>query len=568
MRLAAAIVVTALVMSGQGVASAAAAPVRPDPLLSWSEHPGHVDAATLARTRAAKSRERILATTTPGRVHAEREPASARGRNDAVASAEVTGFSSSPGAVITGSLLADPTLAVLPEFAEPNDSAAAASDTGVGTPARRAMRTTGRITGADQDFYRLRGSGHTRIATLTPGSDLDTVLTVFDAAGQEVAASDNVGATFDASLEADLTAGAEYLVRVTGGPGGPSGTYELTIDTGEGLGDKDFYSVRLKAGDVLGASVTGSARKLVVHDTAGREVQGSRQDFSVVYPPSSPLPGGGNAVVDFVAPSAGRYYLGVEDGEGRYDLTLKALRPGAEAAGLQTVFVDFDGALVDTTPYGGEGVKSLSPMANFLAAWGLGPADEAAVSTAAVDALRENLGLSGRFGVRILNSRDHADPWGRKNVSRLVIGGTIAESGVSTVAIAQSIDPGNFAHEETALVQLDLLSAPAGPSVSLNTYLTPASDKTRFIGRALGNIAAHELGHLSGSWHQHQFNEHDTLMDQGGNAPAMFAVGADGIGGNADDVDIDFGEDVFVPNEGFTGVEDAANRTRWGYSRG
>ncbi|GLY46691.1 hypothetical protein [Lentzea sp. NBRC 102530] len=567
MRFVAAIAVTALVMSGQGVvASAASAPVQPDPLLSWSEHPGQVDAGTLARTRAAKSRARILATAKPGRTYAEREPAWARGRNDVPASAEVTGFRSNPNASITGSLLADPTLAVLPEFAEPNDSAATASDTGVGAPARRAMRTTGRITGADQDFYRLHGRGHTRIATLTPGSDLDTVLTVFDAAGREVASADNVGATFDASLELDLTSGAEYFVRVTGGPGGASGTYELTIAAGEGSGDRDFYSVQLRAGDVLGASVTGSARKLVVHDTAGREVQGSRQDFSVVYPPNSPLPGGGNAAVDFVAPSSGRYHLGVEDGEGRYDLTVKALRPGVEAAGLQTVFVDFDGALVDTVPYGGEGVKSLSGMKNFLAAWGLGPSDEDAVITAAVDALRENLALGGK--VRILNSRDHADPWGQRNVSRLVIGGTIAESGVATVAIAQSIDPGNFAHEETALVQLDLLSAPAGQPVSLNTYITPASDKTRFIGRALGNIAAHELGHMSGSWHQHQFNEHDTLMDQGGNPQAMFAIGADGVGGNADDIDMDFGEDVFVPNEGFTGVEDAANRTKWGYSRG
>jgi hypothetical protein len=188
--------------------------------------------------------------------------------------------------------------------------------------------------------------------------------------------------------------------------------------------------------------------------------------------------------------------------------------------------------------------------------------------SAAVGTIRENLALHGNFGVKLLNSRDHADPWGQKNVSRLVIGGTIAESGVPTVAIAQSIDPGNFGHEETAMVQLDLLSQPAGPSVSLNTYVRADSDKVKFIGRALGNIAAHELGHLSGSWHQHQFNEHDTLMDQGGNPAAMFAVGADGIGGNADDTDMDFGEDHFVPNEGFTGIEDAATRTKWGYSRG
>jgi hypothetical protein len=270
--------------------------------------------------------------------------------------------------------------------------------------------------------------------------------------------------------------------------------------------------------------------------------------------------------VDHVAPRDGRYFVGVEDGAGRYELTVKAFRPGGENV-PQTVFVDFDGALVDTSVWGSPGQKRLSPLAKFLAAWGLPAGDESAVVSAAVGTIRENLALHGKFGVRLLNSRDHADPWGQPNVSRLVIGGTIAESGVETVAIAQSIDPGNFGHEETAMVQLDLLSGPAGSPVSLNTYIGPDSDEVRFVGRALGNIAAHELGHLSGSWHQHQFNAHDTLMDQGGNPKAMFAVGADGIGGNSDDTDIDFGEDEFVPNEGFTGLEDAASRVRWGYAR-
>ncbi|MDX8053878.1 hypothetical protein SK571_31295 [Lentzea sp. BCCO 10_0798] len=566
MRLAAAIAATALVVSGQTAVAAAPAPVQPDPLLAFVEDPGRIDLAAVARARDARSRARVLSSTVPDYVHAEREPASARGRNDSWWAAESTDFRRHRGAVFTGSLLADPTMPVVPEAAEPNDSAATASGTGVGTT-RRAIRTTGTITGGDQDFYRLRGAGLTSVATLTPGSDLDTVLTVFDAAGAEIASNDNVGPSIDATLSVELTAGADHFVRVTGGPNS-SGTYELTLGTGEGKGDKDFFAIDLKAGDVVGASVTGSARKVVVHDTRGREVQGSRQDFSVVYPATSPLPGGGNAVTDYIAPRDGRYHVGVEDGAGRYDLTVKAFRPGSEKAGLQTVFVDFDGALVDTSPWGVPGTRSLSPMVHFLAAWGLSASDENAVISAAVNTIRENLALRGDFGVRLLDSRHHADPWGQKNVSRLVIGGTVAESGVDTVAIAQSIDPGNFGHEETALVQLDRLSLPAGPPISLNTYVKPESDKILFVGRALGNIAAHELGHISGSWHQDQFNEHDTLMDQGGNPTAMFAVGADAAGGTADDTDMDFGEDVFVPNEGFTGIEDAATRTKWGYSRG
>ena len=63
--------------------------------------------------------------------------------------------------------------------------------------------------------------------------------------------------------------------------------------------------------------------------------------------------------------------------------------------------------------------------------------------------------------VNVLNSRDHADPFGQPDVSRLIVGGTIAESGIDTIGIAQSIDPGNFETEETALILLDVSPARA-----------------------------------------------------------------------------------------------------------
>jgi len=34
----------------------------------------------------------------------------------------------------------------------------------------------------------------------------------------------------------------------------------------------------------------------------------------------------------------------------------------------------------------------------------------------------------------------------------VIVGGTIAPSGIQTIGIAESIDPGNFATEESALV--------------------------------------------------------------------------------------------------------------------
>ena len=81
--------------------------------------------------------------------------------------------------------------------------------------------------------------------------------------------------------------------------------------------DTDFFAVRLRAGDVLGASVKGSATYLTVYDTTPREVHGSNQDASFIYPMDSPLPGGGNAVTDYVATRTGWHYVGVTGGSGR-----------------------------------------------------------------------------------------------------------------------------------------------------------------------------------------------------------------------------------------------------------
>ncbi|MFF6987321.1 hypothetical protein [Streptomyces sp. NPDC010273] len=130
--------------------------------------------------------------------------------------------------------------------------------------------------------------------------------------------------------------------------------------------------------------------------------------------------------------------------------------------------------------------------------------------------------------------------WTRPDVSQVVVGGTIAESGIPTLGISSAIDPGNYGHEDTALVLLDLLSAAAPNPNSLNTFLGPQSDKIGFIGRGLGNIITHEIGHYSGNWHTDQFEDTANLMDQGGN----------------------------IAQKPFTGFEDTLDTAAWGYSRG
>ncbi|GGU26878.1 hypothetical protein [Lentzea flava] len=608
-------VALSLVAAGQSAAEPVAQQLsQPEPMLAFLPAEAQVDWAAVQRNRESRKRSRAAARTA-GTPLAYTEKETAQGANDTPAKAEhVAGFGTgrgkNPKLTLTGDLAGDPTIPAVAPFAETNDAIPLGSDTGV--PARgRALRTNGTIgdgphgsggdgTG-DHDFYRLSGGANGTVATVethTPTGDLDTLLAAYSADGQLIAQNDNLAGVTDSRLQIPVPAGTDVFVMVaSSGPGGipadpmkpgtgkrvlTEGPYDLTIATGDGQVDRDFFAVDLKAGDVLGASAAGRATRVMIHDPAGREVFGSSQDASFLYAENSPMPAGGNAVADFVAPKDGRYTVGVENGEGRYDVTVEAYRPGSELnprPEVLTVFLDFNGARVNTRIYGAEpaGNRDLSPLRKFLPGWGLTDADENAVIDAVIASVRENIehdlahkGTNRRFSVRILNSRDHADPWGQPNVSRVVVGGSIAESGIPTVGIAQSIDAGNFGKEETALVLLDVLSLPAGQSrTSLNTYITPATtNKQAFIGRAIGNIVAHEAGHMSGSWHQDQFNAVDSLMDQGGNPKGMFGVGPDGVGGTADDIDVDFQEDVLNPNEGFTGIEDSLNRTAWAYTRG
>jgi hypothetical protein len=242
----------------------------------------------------------------------------------------------------------------------------------------------------------------------------------------------------------------------------------------------------------------------------------------------------------------------------------------------QTIFLDFDGARVNTAIFGGPGVRQLSPFSAFIARWGLPKSAEKELITKITATVTENIksdliakGLNPNVAVKVLNSRDNADPFGQENVSRIIIGGTIAESGIDTIGIAQTIDPGNYGHEETALALMDVLSDPANGfgDPSINSYLTPASNKIKFISQVVGNVVSHETGHFVGSYHVDQFNPTYNLMDQGGNFPLLFGVGPDGIGGTADDVDVDFGEDTYNPNEGFTGIEDTLNNTAWALTK-
>lgn len=586
--------------------TANARPAGANPYLALLPDPAAADLSGWDKYLAAKGKERAAARETQPKALAaqpilvdENEPVGVRGSNDSAADAQrISGFGTNtdqnPKARVLGTLSPEEVTAV---EADPNTeddgSIPLAGQTGIGETVD-GITTTGVVGdgphgsagsgSGDFDVYELtaRAGESLTVDIDTPAdSDLDSILLLFDAEGEILATADDDGESFDSLLTFQFDEAGTYYVFVTGfltlpddpfdsasGTGAESeGPYGVTILAGEA--DVDFFAVRLRKGDVLGATVHGAATLLSVWDTVPREVQGSTQDASSIFPANTPLPGGGNAVVDYVAEKAGWHYVAVSAGGGDYDITVEAYRPALEGATppVQTLFLDFDGARLNTAIFGGPGVRTLSPFSAFLGRWGLTAADEDAVIDAVLATVEENIkadliasGLNGRFRIQIKNSRDHRDTFGQTNVSRIVVGGTISESGIPTIGIAQTIDPGNFETEETALVLLDVLSDPAGDEASLNTYITPASDKVAFVGHALGNVISHEAGHFFGDWHVDQFNDIPNLMDQGGNFAVMFGVGPDEVGGTGDDVDVDFGEDTFNPGEGFTGTEDTLSR--------
>ncbi len=548
-------------------------------------------------------------------VHDEEEPAGTVGANDTLADAEpITGFGTGRGDTprlrILGAmpeLPPGPTSTIDP-INEDNGSIPLAGDTGL--DALGSVTTTGTLgdgphgsdgdASGDFDFYSVEGTAGLTLTADTSGLTVDTIALVYDQGGTLVAADDDGGEGLASLVTYSIPTTGTYYVAIVGfrfggslpddpfdsgsGPGvGAEGDYNLSIAQIEV--DKDYYSLDLAKGDIIGAVINGDPTGLSVHTPGGAQrVVSDLVDASSLYPFNSPLPGGGNTTLAYVAERTGRYVLGVAPAVGAYDVTVDAFRPGTEtdrSAKVQTVYLDFDGATVNTAKWGGPGVRTLSGLGTFLSRWGLTRADEPRLIRAITAEVRENLvkdaqaSLNDHVQVKVVNSLTSPDIYGQTNVARVIVGGTILQSGIPTIGIAQFIDPGNFGHEDDALVLLDVLSDPdegradqaSGDGASLNTYLEPRSDRLGFVAQAVGNVVSHEIGHTIGNYHTDSFNAVRGLMEAGGCClgPNLFAVGSDHIGGTADDPDRDFLTDTYNLNEGFEGRENTFNVAAWAY---
>lgn len=575
--------------------------------------------AALAQARMASSTRTAARVGRTGRAsakpftHAEVEPVSMPGSNDTRTTAERltrfgTGKNDRAAVDIAGAIAGYgvPTV-VLPSNREDDGQLSLATPTGI--------RGVGRITVAavlgdgphgaeagadgnnDYDFYALTVGADERITISTAGSQVDTIVALYDAAGHVLATNDEAapGTTSSLLTFSVTTAGTYYALVAGWAPSG--GLPPDPDDSGSGFGDADrgdyrldlsavkvdtdYYRLDLASGDVIGAtSLSGATALRVVRPDGTAMVGSTGTDLSGLYPPSSPLPGGGKVSIAYVAEKAGAYALQVDGPPGAYGVEVEAYRPGTEGKGAsrsQTILLDVDGATLDTAIFHGPGVRTLSPLRDFLPGWGLKPSQEKELVKRITADVKVNLqrdlaarGLNKRLSLTVTTKATGSTRWGRKDVSRVVIGGTTAEAGIDTIGIASSVDPGNFSHTDTALVLLDTLaSTDTANQGSLNHYLKPGSDRLGFVAQAIANVASHEVGHYVGSFHTDGLDATHNLMDEGGSnfGANLYGVGPDGIGGTADDEAIRFRTDTYSKREGYSGLEDTLNVSAWAFVR-
>jgi len=473
----------------------------------------------------------------------------------------------------------------------------------------------------DFDFFAVAASAGDTIEVLVrtpePMLDLDPIVAVYGPAGTVLGFNDNIPlsgflSNRDSWLTVEAPAAGTYHVAVGGwspfadplpadpadpasGPGaGSEGAYRLVVGVeAPDPGDRDCFRVAVRAGDVLGATVVGASGIAVTTLDDVELVATSGGDLSAIYPSSSTLPGGGGGTVARTVDADGELAVCVtaplfyEVGEYRLELRLDRSPLDREPTPRrQVLFVDLDGAVVDASAFGGPPRDAvLSPLSAFLAGWGLAAGDEDALVDGILQAVRDNLehdvrhrggngdaaasGLAAEFDIEVRSSRDHPDPGDDPGVARIVVGGTIEQLGVPTVGIAEHIDPGNLETAGTAVVLLDLLSAPAPNPTSLNTVdRAPGVPLLDVVALAVGNIVAHEAGHLFGNFHTDRDRGLPTIMDTGGDLLNVLGAGDDGVVGTADDLDVDLGPDDYSPREIFRGVENTLEVVSFGLPLG
>lgn len=433
--------------------------------------------------------------------------------------------------------------------------------------------------GGDVDFYELEDLEPGQWVTAHAENAPFSVLALYDEFGT-VIESTEMSPAIDNYIFHEIEEAGNYYVAIMpfatspgnfllptnpiSGPssaqGGPGAAYTLTL--GVDAGDPDFYSFDLMPGDIIGFNGIGSTNVLGLRNPDGELMLQTSDDASGLFPLASPLPGGGTSSLAYVIDTPGRYRLSVNGYDfGNYKLEARVFRPAAETlpeGDNQILFLDFDGALVNPElVFFAPNAVDFIPFSNFVPNWGV---DQNQLISAIVREIErmyvtdlQKANPNVKFTV--MNSRDHADPFGQPNVSRIIVGGTQAQLGTAggLLGIAESIDVGNFDMSETALAMMDILAGPRDSVVSLNHYdIAPGARKVDFVAQGIAWLIAHEAAHIFGGWHTSFFNSTDSIIDQSFDLTNI--TGPDLVFGTHDDNQIVFANDIYTLTEGFTGV--------------
>ncbi len=386
-----------------------------------------------------------------------------------------------------------------------------------------------------------------------------------------------------------------------------AGALPIVTDPTNGSGfsaDIDTFSFDLRGGDILDIATLGAAGGYTVRNSSGSIILGRDTPIGGL---KFPLQTVGNANGAVVIGEDGRYSVTVAGAvsplntAGSYTLGLRVYRPTSEQLAVgdsQILYLDFAGALIDNNifndvliqanpglPVGG--VTRVRSLADSLPILGLQLGDTAAanriIDDVVTDVVRifedisrtgsngdfEATGIPGDYGLRVLNSRDHAglvdlnDP----RMTRMLIGGTGLDLGLTgLLGIAQSVDIGNFDLSEFGVFALDAFAATAA-----TVQISPGSSQIDLVTRFLASVAAHEAGHVFGMLHTDNADSIGTLSDAGGTANADEhdqGLGPDLIFGTLDDTEPVFNNDFFHPPEGFVGVNQVTQSFSYALSTG
>ena len=344
--------------------------------------------------------------------------------------------------------------------------------------------------------------------------------------------------------------------------------------------DIDTFGMELRGGDILDIAVMGAATQFIIRDSTSLVVFGSTSVLGDQFPRQTV----GNATGIWVVPRDGTYHLtvalDVPGGVGGYTVGLRAYRPITEELAVgdaQIVYLDFAGDVIDGNLLGAPGFIRIPSLLESLPLMGLEMGDVEAANAIIDRVIDQTIRVfedltqtgengdytetssPGQYGVRILNSRDHAgqvalnDP----RMTRVFIGGD--DSVIPAYGIAQTVDLGNFDLSQVAFCQVSEASVDAAGAA-----ISPNRSEVDFVGHFLGNLVAHEAGHVLGMAHTDGSNLIDTVSDEGAANSLLYmqGLGPDGIFGTLDDVEAVFRDDFYSvqPGEfGYIGTNEITN---------